>query len=94
MRLSIVALAAAALVGQAGLSMADDTNSDRPVESHKQMMRDCLQQERQANPQESKQDMRRVCRDKLKTYNNHPSETAPPSQMPPSEPPPQSSPQQ
>jgi hypothetical protein len=82
MRLSIAALTLAVFAGQSGLALADDTNSDRPVESHKQMMRDCIQRERQANPTESKQDMKRTCREKISSYNDHPSETAQPPQNP------------
>ena len=82
MRFPIAVLICTALVGQSGVLLADDANSDRPVESHKQMMKDCMQQERQANPSESKTDARRTCRDKIKSYNNHPSETTPPPQNP------------
>lgn len=86
MRFSIAAVTLAALAAQSGLALADDANSDRPVQSHKQMMRDCMQQERQANATESKQDMKRTCREKIKSYNDHPSETALPPQNPTSEP--------
>jgi hypothetical protein len=86
MRLSIPALTLAVLAGQSGLALADDTNSDRPIESHKQMMKDCMQQERQANPTAQKEDMKRTCREKIKSYNDHPSETAPPPQNPTTQP--------
>jgi hypothetical protein len=86
MRLSIAALTLSLFAGYSGLALADDANSDRPVESHKQMMRDCIKQERQANPTESKEDMKRICREKINSYNNHPSETAQPPQNPTSQP--------
>ncbi len=86
MRFSIAALTLAALAGHSGLALADDANSDRPVQSHKQMMRDCMQQERQVNSTESKEEMKRTCREKIRSYNDHPSETAPPPQNPTAEP--------
>ena len=41
-----------------------------------------MREERQANPTASKEDMRRTCRDKIKSYNHHPSETTTPPQNP------------
>ena len=62
--------------------LADDTNADRPVQSHKQMMKDCMAQERAANSGASSDAMKRTCRNKIQSYNNHPSETAAPPNNP------------
>ena len=77
---AIILCASLAVIGVQAL--ADDTNSDRPVISHKQMMRDCMAKERAANSGASEQDMKKTCRDKIKSYNNHPSETTTPPNNP------------
>ena len=92
MRLSIAALTLAVLAGQSSLALATDMNNDRP-DSHKQMMRDCMKQERQSNPTESKRDMRRTCHEKIKSNYNNPNETASPSENQ-TTPPPQNQPMQ
>jgi hypothetical protein len=63
-------------------AMADDSNVARPVVSHKQMMKDCLAKERQANPGASDDDMKKTCRAKIDSYNKHPSETTSPPNNP------------
>jgi len=64
-------------------ALADDTNSDRPVKTHKQMMRECMTKERSANSGASEDDMKKTCRQKIQSYNNHPSETTqPPNNTP------------
>jgi hypothetical protein len=63
-------------------AMADDSNVARPVVSHKQMMKDCLAKERQANPSASDDDMKKTCRAKIDSYNKHPSETTSPPNNP------------
>jgi hypothetical protein len=74
------------MAGLAVPAFADDTNSDRPVVSHKQMMRDCMAKEKEANGSASTQDLRKVCREKIRSYDNHPSETAQPPANPGSSP--------
>jgi hypothetical protein len=83
---SSAALTLALLAACSGLALADDANSDRPVQSHKQMMRDCMQQERQVNSTEPKEEMKRTCREKIRSYNDHPSETALPPRNPTTQP--------
>jgi hypothetical protein len=63
-------------------AMADDSNVARPVVSHKQMMKDCLAKEKQANPSASDDDMKKTCRAKIDSYNKHPSETTSPPNNP------------
>ena len=82
MRRAIAIAVFTGLVAQAGLVFADDANSDRPIESHKQMMRDCMDRERAAKTGASTEDMKRICREKIKSYVNHPSETLPPPHNP------------
>jgi hypothetical protein len=82
MRTLISALVLTTLTGFGVRAMADDTNTARPVESHKQMMRDCMDKERAANSGASTEDMRKTCREKIKSYDNHPSETTPPPANP------------
>jgi hypothetical protein len=62
--------------------LADDTNSDRPVKTHKQLMKECMAKERSANTGASEDDMKKTCREKIKSYNNHPSETTQPGNNP------------
>jgi muramidase (phage lysozyme) len=82
MRQLCTALALTALVGQSGLVVADDTNSDRPIESYKQMMKDCMRREQASNPTASSEERTRVCREKIKSYDDHPSENTAPPQNP------------
>jgi len=82
MRTLISALVLTTLTGFGVRVMADDANTDRPVESHKQMMKDCMAKERAANSGASTEDMRKTCREKIKSYDNHPSETTPPPANP------------
>jgi hypothetical protein len=63
-------------------AIADDSNVARPVASHKQMMKDCMARERQANPGASGDDMKKTCRAKIDSYNKHPSETTAPPNNP------------
>ena len=74
-----------ATLGAAGMgagALADDTNSDRQVKTHKQMMQDCMAKERSANSGASEDDMKKACRAKIQSYDSHPSETAPPPNNP------------
>jgi hypothetical protein len=75
----VAGLTAASLSTQA---LADDANTARPVVTHKQMMRDCLAKERQANPGASDADMKKTCRAKVQSYEQHPSETKAPPDNP------------
>jgi hypothetical protein len=63
-------------------AMADDSNSARPVVSPKQMMKDCMAKEKQANPGGSEDDMKKTCQAKIDSYNKHPSETTSPPNNP------------
>jgi len=77
---ALVALLAGSSLSTRGL--ADDTNSDRPVKTQKQMMKECMARERSANTGAPEDDMRKTCREKIKSYNNHPSETTEPPNNP------------
>jgi hypothetical protein len=63
-------------------AIADDSNSARPVVSPKQMMKDCMAKERQANPGASEDDMKKTCQAKIDSFNKHPSETTSPPNNP------------
>ena len=82
MRALISAVVLTAFTGLGIQAVADDTNTDRPVESHRQMMKECVAKERAANSAASTEDLKKICRDKIKSYNAHPSETTPPPANP------------
>lgn len=63
-------------------AIADDSNSARPVVSPKQMMKNCMAKERRANPDASKDDLKKTCQAKMDSYNKHPSETTTPPNNP------------
>ena len=46
------------------------------------MMQDCMAKERSANSGASEDDMKKACRAKIQSYENHPSETAKPPNNP------------
>jgi hypothetical protein len=77
---AVVAGLAAASVGTQ--AWADDTNTARPVVTHKKMMRDCMAKERQSNPGASDTDVKKTCRAKVQSYEQHPSETKTPPDNP------------
>jgi len=77
---ALVAALAGASINTRGF--ADDTNSDRPVKTQKQMMKECMAKEKSANSGESETDMKKTCLEKIQSYNNHPSETTPPPHNP------------
>jgi hypothetical protein len=82
-RLLVCALFASALGSSLSMqALADDTNSTRPVVSHKKMMKDCMAKEKQATPTASEEDMKKTCREKIESYNQHPSETKSPPNNP------------
>jgi len=56
---------------------ADDTNSDRPIKTHKQLMRECIAKQRAEGANASDQDLKKACAEEIKSYNNHPSSTSP-----------------
>jgi hypothetical protein len=82
MRALISAVMLAALTGLGVRAVADDTNTDRPVESHKQMMKECMAKARAADSAASIEDLKKTCREKIKSYDAHPSETTPPPANP------------
>jgi hypothetical protein len=57
---------------------ADDTNSDRPVMTPKQMMQECMTKARQENSGASEDSLKKMCQEKIASYQKHPSETAEP----------------
>jgi hypothetical protein len=81
----IVASLLLACLASAGIGMsaiADDTNTDRPVMTNKQMMKNCTAKERAENSNASMDDIKKTCRAKIKSYNDHPSESNPPPDNP------------
>lgn len=62
--------------------LADDTNSNRPVKTSTQMMRECMAKERAKNTGASLDDVKKTCREKIASYNNHRSETIQPPNNP------------
>jgi hypothetical protein len=56
---------------------ADDAPSARPAKTHKQLMQECMTDQASKNPSMAKADMHKVCRDKVQTFENHPSMTSP-----------------
>lgn len=79
----IVASLLLTCLASAGLqAFADDTNNARPVMNQKQMMKDCMDKERASNTGASTEDMKKTCRAKIKSYEDHPSETKNPPSNP------------
>ena len=63
-------------------ALADDTNSDKPIKTHKQLMQECVAKHRSEDASASLKDLRKACREEIKSYDNHPSAVTP-SQVPP-----------
>ena len=55
---------------------------DRPIKTHKQLMQDCIAKHKAQDSNASLDDLKKVCRAEIKSYDNHPS-AASPSQTPP-----------
>jgi hypothetical protein len=81
-RKTLYALIGLAAFGVSMQAVGDDSNSDRPIVSHKQMMKDCMAKEKQANPGASVDDQKKTCLAKIDSYNKHPSETTAPPNNP------------
>jgi hypothetical protein len=82
MNRSLAALLLAFLAGGSIQAYADDTNTARPVVPPKKMMKECMDKERSNNSGASEEDMKKTCREKIKSYDQHPSETNPPPDNP------------
>jgi hypothetical protein len=63
-------------------ALADDTNSDKPIKTHKQLMQECVAKHRAEDSSASLSDLQKACRAEIQSYQNHPSAIAP-SQAPP-----------
>jgi hypothetical protein len=85
-RLLVSWLVAGVVFAGSGWALADDTNNDRPIQTHKQMMHDCMAKEKakaaSTGQTTSTEQLKQVCRDKVKSYDNHPSETTAPPNNP------------
>lgn len=79
----LIPLLLAGFVG-AGLHVAraDDSNTDRPVATDQQLMKQCMDKEKSENPHATKADRKKICEDKVKSYDAHPSETHTPPDNP------------
>jgi hypothetical protein len=66
----------------AGSALADDANTDRPIMTYKQKMQMCMNKERQQDANRSDKDLKKLCSDKLQSYEQHPSETKTPPSNP------------
>ena len=77
-RVIAVISAAVALSWMSVPGMADDTGSDRPVQTHRQKMKDCMLKERQASSNVPDADRKKTCTAKIDSFEQHPSETRKP----------------
>jgi hypothetical protein len=80
--LAYMLIASFAVAGFSLRSLADDSNSTRPVVTHKKMMKDCMAKERAANAGATREDMKKTCEAKIKSFEDHPSETTAPPNNP------------
>lgn len=60
---------------QPSIAHADDTNTARPIMTHKQKMQQCMAKARQDDANASDVELKKICRNKLQFYEQHPSET-------------------
>ena len=64
----------------AGVSaVADDAPSDKPIQTHKQLMKQCMTEQKAKASNSSADEMKKACEEKIKSYQNHPSSPTPDS---------------
>jgi hypothetical protein len=65
----------AAIVGSQAL--ADDSPTARPIQTNRELMKQCMADQRAKNSGASAADMKKSCKEQIKTYQEHPSVTTP-----------------
>jgi hypothetical protein len=65
----------AAIVGPQ--AWADDSPTARPNQTNRELMKQCMTDQRTKNSGASAADMKRTCKEQIKTYQEHPSVTTP-----------------
>jgi hypothetical protein len=58
-------------------TMADDSPTARPNQSDRELMKQCMADQRAKNSDASAADMKKICKQQVKTYQEHPSVTTP-----------------
>jgi len=58
-------------------AMADDAPTARPNQTDRELMKQCLADQRAKNSGASAADLKKICKEQIKTYQEHPSVTTP-----------------
>ena len=82
MKSKAIILVALGMAGPSMQALADDSPADRPVMTHKQLMKECMDTEKADNNGASHEALKKTCNEKIKAYRNHPSETRAPADTP------------
>jgi hypothetical protein len=58
-------------------AIADDAPTARPNETNRELMRQCMADQKVKNSGASAAEMKKTCKEQIKTYQEHPSVTTP-----------------
>jgi hypothetical protein len=73
--LAQLVIVGAAIIGSQAL--ADDSPAARPTQTDRELMKQCMANQRAKNAGASAADMKKSCKEQIKTYQEHPSVTTP-----------------
>jgi hypothetical protein len=59
------------------VALADDAPTAQPNQTDRQLMQQCMAEQKAKSPDASVKDMRKTCQEKVKSYREHPSVTSP-----------------
>lgn len=65
------------LANASAVAVADDAPTDRPVQTHRRLMRQCMAEQKAKAAGISVDEMKKTCEDEVKSYRDHPSVTTP-----------------
>jgi hypothetical protein len=77
MKRTLARLAILGLAFVGSQAMADDSPAARPNQTERELMKQCMADQRAKNSSASAADLKKICKEQIKTYQEHPSVTAP-----------------
>jgi hypothetical protein len=77
MKRTLAPLLVLGLVFVGSQALADDSPTARPNQTNRELMKQCMADQKANNSGASAADMKKTCKDQIKTYQQHPSVTTP-----------------
>jgi hypothetical protein len=77
MKRTLAPLVTLSLAFAGSLAIADDAPTARPNETNRELMRQCMADQKVKNSGASAAEIKKTCKEQIKTYQEHPSVTTP-----------------